>query len=73
MILFIIIKYSYSRQPDGWEGKGVVEEEARETAHRLRCSSGSVEGGRFWCDRMADTVVLTLDSEECKSLSWDEK
>ena len=56
---------------DGDETVGDEEESRRgenkeNSTRRMRCCSGRADGDRFWCDKMADTVVLTTDGEEYK-------
>ena len=56
---------------DGDESVGDEEESRRgenkgNGTRRMRCCSERADGDRFWCDKMADTVVLTTDGEEYK-------
>ena len=37
-----------------------------DSTQRMRCCSGRADGDRFWCDKVADTVVFTTDGEEYK-------
>ena len=56
---------------DGDESVG-DEEEIRKgenkgnSTRRMMCYSGRTDGDRFWCDKMADTVILMTDGEEYK-------
>ena len=48
----------------GEEDNGGGNEEG--SAQGVRGCSGRSDGDRFWCERMADTVVFTTDGEEYK-------